>query len=312
MENQTANNPNEKNKNSKALLYTIIGVLVALNAGLLYMWQKSGSEKEKVAKELSTANTENKELKDALDEAEFLLKKIREDSAMLASKNVELGAEVQQRKNELAATVAQLRSTKNVDARQIADLKAKIQALMDDIARLEKENTELKETNAKLDEERARLQTENQDVKDQNTKITEENTKMKQRLLSESIKVEPLKKRWLTGKEAVTYKAKDVESFKTSFTIAENTNAQPGEKIIYVKITGPGGVTLANGNEGGTFDYENNQSKYTYKINTVYDQGAKQVPASIWRSSGELKPGAYSIELYCDGFKMGGANLTLK
>src|SRR5689334_8232478 len=130
MENQTANNPNEKNKNSKALLYTIIGVLVALNAGLLYMWQKSGNEKEKVAKELSTANTENKELKDALDEAEFLLKKIREDSVMLAAKNVELGAEVQQRKNELAATVAQLRSTKNADSKQIADLRSKIEALM--------------------------------------------------------------------------------------------------------------------------------------------------------------------------------------
>lgn len=313
MENQTSNNPNEKNKNSKALLYTIIGVLVALNAGLLYMWQKAGNEKEKVTKELNTTSEELKVKEQALLDAEHLLEKLRVDSATLAAKNKELDADVLQKKNELAALVTKLRNSQNVSARQIADLNSRIAELNEKIAQLEKENVELKEVNAKLEEDRSRLESEKRDVETRNTQLSSENTKMRQRLLSESVKVEPLKKRWLTGKEAVTYKASDVESLKTSFTISENTNAEPGERIIYVKVTGPGGTTLTNpGNESGTFEFENNQSKYTYKITTIYDQTAKTVPASIWRPSTDLKPGSYTVELYCDGFKMGGASFSLK
>lgn len=312
MENQTGNNPNEKNKNSKALLYTIIGVLVALNAGLLYMWQKSNNNTTKVEQKLEVTTADLKEKEAALADAEHLLKKFRADSATMASKNKELGAEVIQKKNELTQLVAKLRATQSTDTKLIAELRAKMQELTDQIAKLERENADLKEQNAKLDQERSQLQVENRDLGDKNAQISSENRKMRQRLLSEAIKVEPLKKRWITGKEAVTYKAKDVESIKTSFSISENNMAEAGERVIYVKITGPGGTTMANGNEGGTFDFEGQQSKYTYKIQTTYDGAAKNIDASIWRPSGDLKPGAYTVELFCETFKMGGSAFTLK
>lgn len=313
MENQTTNTSNEKNKNSKALLYTIIGVLVALNAGLLYMWQKSGSEKEKVTKELVTTSNDLKEKEQALLDAEHLLEKFRVDSATLAAKNKDLDAEVIQKKNELAALVIKLRNSQTASAKEIAELRASMAELTEKIAQLERENTELKEVNAKLEEDRSRLESEKRDVENRNSQLSSENSRMRQRLLSEAVRVEPLKKRWLTGKEAVTYKATDVESIKTSFVIAENNNAEPGERTIYVKVTGPGGTTLANpGNEGGVFEFEGNQSKYTYKISTIFDQAAKAVPASIWRPSSDLKPGSYTVELFCEGFKMGGSQFTLK
>lgn len=312
MENQTGNNPNEKNKNSKALLYTIIGVLVALNAGLLYMWQKNGNEKEIVQKELKDTSAELQEKELALADAEHLLKKFRADSATMASKNKELGAEVIQKKNELAALVLKLRNTQTADAKEIAALRAKMQELTDQIARLEQENVELKEQNAKLDEERKVLQGENRSLGDKNAQISNENKKMRQRLITEGLRVEPLKKRWITGKEAVTYKAKDVESIKTTFSISENNNAEPGERTIYVKVTGPGGTTMSNGNEGGTFEFENQESKYTYKITTIFDGVSKSVDPSIWRPSGDLKPGSYTVELFCEGFKMGGTAFVLK
>lgn len=313
MENQTSNIQNEKNKNSKALLYTIIGVLVALNAGLLYMWQKSGSEKEKVSTELTKTNENLKEKEEALADAEHLLEKYRLDSATLAAKNKDLDETVIQKKNELAALVIKLRNSQTSSAKEISELRAKMAELTEKIAKLEQENKELVEKNKKLDEDRSRLESEKRDVESKNTQLSSENAKMRQRLLSEGVRVDPLKKRWLTGKEAVTYKANDVESFKTSFTISENNFAEPGERTIYIKITGPGGVTLTNpGNEGGTFEYESNSSKYTYKITTIFDQTAKAVPASIWRPSTDLKPGGYTVELFCEGFKMGGTSFTLK
>jgi predicted nuclease with TOPRIM domain len=312
MENQTGNLPQEKNKNSKALLYTIIGVLVALNAGLLYMWQKSGNEKEKVVTEKTAVEGNLKEKEAALADAEHLLKKFRADSATMASKNQELGAEVIQRKNELAQLVATLRASKTNSAKEVAQLRAKIQELTDQITKLEEQNAELKAQNDRLDAERTQLESENRSINEKNTQISSENRKMRQRLIGESVTVEPLKKRWITGKEAVTYKAKDVESFKTSFSIAENKNAEPGEKVIYVKITGPGGTTLTNGNQGGTFAYEGAESKFTYQFTTVFDGMVKPVDPTIWRPAEDLKPGSYTIELFCDGFKIGARSFSLK
>lgn len=309
-------NPNEKNRNSKALLYTIIGVLLALNAGLFYIWQKGGNEKEKVEKKLESTSAELKMKSEALEEAEFLLEKFRRDSAALVSNNKELNEDLVAKKNEIAALVAKLRNTKEVDAKEIAELKAKLRDLTERLAQLEKENTELKEVNAKLEEDRTRLKEEKENLEGQNKTLSVEKQKYKsiaQRLQTSSMKVEALKKRWLTGKEATTAKAKEVEAFRTTFTLGENKVTEPGDKTIYVKITGPEGVTLTSpGNESGTFEYDEKESKYTYKFTTVYDNEVKQVPATKWRPAGDLKKGKYTIELYCEGFKIGSQNLELK
>lgn len=317
MDNTSGNQPNEKNKNSKALLITIIGVLVALNAGLLYMWQKSGNEKEKTEKVLATTKEDLSEKTAALADAEHMLAKFRLDSATMADKHKELGAEVITKKNEIAALVAKLRATQSTDAKLIAELRAKMAEMQDAITRLENENADLKEKNAKLDADFKQSQSEKQEITEKYNQESTEKKKYKslaQSLKATNFKVEALKKRWLTGKEAVTSKAKDVESFKTTFTIGENAEAEPGDRTIYVKITGPEGVTIANpGNEGGTFEMnDGNESKYTYKLSTIFDQEAKAVQPSIWRPSSDLKAGKYTIELYCEGFKMGATSLTLK
>ncbi len=58
----------------------------------------------------------------------------------------------------------------------------------------------------------------------------------------------------------------------------------------YVKITGPEGVTLTNpGKEGGTFEYENNESKYTYKMSVLYEQDAKAAEVTKWSPNRDLK-----------------------
>ena len=309
METPSTNQADQKNRNSKALLYTIIGILLALNAGLFYMWQKGGNEKESVEKKLETTSNNLKEKTVALEDAEFLLEKFRRDSAALVNNNKELNTELLSKKNEIAALVAKLRNNKNASDAEISELKLKIGELSAQLDRLQKENEELKEVNNQLNKEKEAAQEENK-------QLTAEKKKYKniaQRLQAGNIRVEALKKRWITGKEATTSKAKEVEAFRTSFTLAENNVAEPGDKVIYVKVTGPEGVTLTNpGNEGGTFEFENKESKYTYKFSVAYDQESKSVPATKWRPARDLKKGKYTIELYCDGFKIGSETLDLK
>jgi len=309
METTPTNQEDQKNRNSKALLYSVIGILIALNAGLFYIWQKGGNEKKIVEKELETTNTNLKEKIAALKEAEFLLEKFRRDSAALVDNNKELNNNLIKKKNEIAALVTKLRNNKNASDSEIAELKAKIQELDTQLKQLQKENEELKEVNTKLQKEKEETQTENRQLSAEKKKYKN----IAQRLQAGSIRVEALKKRWITGKEATTFRAKDVEAFRTSFMLAENKIAEPGDKTIYVKVTGPGGITLTNpSSESGIFEYENKQSKYTYKFTITYDQESIAVPATIWRPAIDLKKGKYSIELYCDGFKIGSESLDLK
>ncbi len=273
------------------------------------MWQKGGNEKEIVEKKLETTTGNLKEKTAALEEAEYLLEKFRRDSAALVDNNKELNADLVKKKNEISALVIKLRANKNASDAEIAELKSKIQELTAQLDQLQKENEELKEVNTQLQQEKEAAITENKQLSAEKKKYKN----IAQRLQAGSIKVEALKKRWITGKEATTTKAKDVEAFRTAFTLAENKVAEPGDKTIYVKVTGPEGVTLSNpGNESGTFEYDGKESKYTYKFSVAYDQESKSVPATKWRPARDLKKGKYTIELYCDGFKIGSEVLNLK
>jgi predicted RNase H-like nuclease (RuvC/YqgF family) len=309
MENASMQSPNDQNRKSKALLYTIIGVLLALNAGLFYFWQKRADHDIKTTAQNESLKKDTAALNRALEQAEYLITKYKRDSAALNDNNKDLSKEVMNKKNELVKLYAQLKNDKNASSAQIKQLQEKIKELMDQLANLEKQNTELKEVNAKLE-------SENVEVIKRNKELASDRQKYKniaQRLQATGLKVEALKKKWLSGKTGTTNKAKDVEAIRVSFSLAENKVAEAGEKIVYVKITGPEGVTLTNpGKEGGTFEYENNESKYTYKMSVLYEQDAKAAEVTKWSPNRDLKKGKYSIELYCEGFKIGEQVLDLK
>ncbi len=315
MESNNQFSNGEKDKRSKVLLYSIIALLVALNIGFFYMWQKGNKEKELVQGQLVTANEDNKEKDKLLQEAEFLIKKYQADSAAMAKQGKEMTEEIKAKKEELSRLYAQMKNKDRVSSAEIAKLKLEIANLTEQIAKLEKENTELKEINAKLDEEKKEAEAKNEELTSNNKTLSAERDKYKsvaERLQTSELKVEALKKRWLTGKETTTDKASNVESFRTTVKIAENPEAPEGERVIYVKITGPQGTTLGTGSEAGTFPYQGAESKYTYKINTNYTGEELSLPPSKWTPKGDLKAGVYTFELYCEGYLMGAKKLTLK
>ncbi len=299
------NNP-EKN-NSKTLLYIIIAILLLLNVGLAYLWQ-TGNNKQEI---LTVSNNEMKaELtgkEEALMQAQLLIDQYRADSLTLAENNIAISSELVAKKNEIAKLVARIKSDTKLSQSTINELNMQLEDLRQRIVELESENAELVARNEMLQEEVSSLNTENDALAKQGRILKS----FAERLQSADLKIETLKKKWLTGKETGTVRAKDVEAFRISFSIADNNFAQPGERTIYIKITSPEGVTMANGNEGGTFDYLDKSSRYTYKVSTVFEREAKTIPATIWKPIQGLSSGQYTVELYCEGYRMGSAILNL-
>ncbi len=311
MESTNQIHPSEKKSNSKVLLFTIIGILVALNAVLLYVWQKGKSE----AAVFKTESTkENLELKNQLEEADLLLEKYQADSIALAGKNVVLEQDIIDKKNEISSLMSKLRAFGTATPAELASLRSQILGLNAKIKELEEQNAELKKLNADLESDRTRLTSENEGIKSENVELGEKVTKYKsiaQRLTATNIKVETVKKRWVDGKEVVTRKAKDLESLKIGFGLAENYVAESGPRTIYVKITGPEGVTITAAKESGTFPFDGKDSKYTYKIEEDFDKDAKQVRTTTFRPTSNIKKGKYVVEMYTEGYKMGMTNFTL-
>lgn len=309
-----ANSPKETEKKSKAraLLIGIIGALLLINGVLLYKYFKKSDEAEVVEK---TLTNENIDLKSSLETAELLLIQYKEDSIALAVKNIELSEVLIEKKNEIANLIYKLRKKEKASAAELASLKSKISELQNQIIALETENSMLKNKNTILAGEKTELQGQNAQLETENNEISAEREKYKsvaQRLQAGNINIQTNKKRWIDKKEISTDRAKNVESIKISFNILENNMANRGKRMIYVKITGPNGVTITNpGNEGGTFAFENYESRYTYKMSTDFNKESKSGPTTVWRPKGELKEGKYIVEFYTEGYKMGVGSFTL-
>lgn len=295
-------------KNNKPLLYTLIAILLLVVIVMFFMLQNTKTELASVQDGKSKVEGALKERETALAQANMLLEQYHRDSIAMASQNRTMSDELILKKQEIAKLVAQLKSTKASNGAMINDLNKQLVVLNDRLAQLERENQDLKLANTRLTENNDQL---NKEV----NSLSTEKAKLKNiaaRLQASAVKVETLKKKWLSGKETGTLRAKDVEAFRISFAINENHVADAGDKTIYVKVTGPEGTTLPGPGGESVFDFDGKQSKYTYKVVTTFENETKAVEPSIWKPAETLKKGKYTIEIYAEGYKMGSAVLDLK
>lgn len=299
---------NQNESNNKPLLYTIIAILVVIIAVLLYMLNNVSVEKDNTEKAKTAVEETLKGKEEALVKAELLLEQYQKDSLALAGDNLILSEELVSRKKEIAKLVADLKSNKANSQAAVNYLNKQLADLLARLAQVESENEELITKNEVLTNQNDNLSKENSSLSADKAKLKS----LAARLQASAVKIETLKKKWLTGKETGTLKASAVEAFRISFSINENNVAEAGDKTLYVKITGPEGVTLANSGQGGTFDIDGKSSKYTYKISAVFENGTKPVQPTVWKPTEQLKPGKYTVEIYSEGYKMGSTVLDLK
>lgn len=299
---------NQQEKNNKSILYAIIIILLLFNIGLFYLWQSGNAEKESLTNKNSELGATIKQKEALIASADALIAQYKSDSITMSEANKSISKELAAKNNEIARLAFELRKSGNNSKALMDELKSKLAEMAERLAQLEKENTELKVKNDNLNKENAELNT-------QNNVLTKEGKRLKNlasRIQSSEIRVETLKKQWITRKETNTNRAKDVEALRISFNLAENKIAEAGERTIFIKITGPEGLTLNNG-DGGVADLLDGKStKYSYKTTVVYEKESKQVPASVWKPNNKLTKGKYTIELYTEGYLMGSSIIDLK
>lgn len=113
-------------------------------------------------------------------------------------------------------------------------------------------------------------------------------------------------------KDKEEYKASRVDKIKMVFTLPENELTAQESKDIYVRVLDPEGAVVADDATGsGEFEVDGAPSKFTTRESIAYQNNNQKVEL-LYDNSSQFRPGKYNVELYAEGYKIGGGNFTIK
>lgn len=113
-------------------------------------------------------------------------------------------------------------------------------------------------------------------------------------------------------KDKEEYKASRVDKLKLTFTLPENELTAQESKDIYVRVLDPEGAVVADDATGsGEFEIDGAPSKFTTRESIAYQNNNQKVEL-LYDNSSQFRPGKYNVELYAEGYKIGGGNFTIK
>jgi peptidoglycan hydrolase CwlO-like protein len=311
----TPQSPTPK-KDNRGLIY---GILIA---ALLSTWGYIIYDKSKTKEVMqqqdvrytmldSSKNQVQKEYEDAL---------LRLDAMMGA--NTKLDSLVKTRDKEVEQVKARIRSLVNkqnatagdlAEARGlIKDLNDKIDGYVAEIERLQGENQTLTTERNTLTTQKTELE-QNLSNTQTEKKVAEEKVDIGSTLHASSFRIAAINEKG-SGKEKATATAKRADKFRISFDLDENRIAPSGQKDLYILVTDPAGKLVSEqGLTSGTFTTRlEGEKQFTNKVSVDYEQGARKNVSFDLKQTDKYQPGAYKVEVYHNGFKIGENTVQLK
>jgi FtsZ-binding cell division protein ZapB len=294
MENTTVPAPNRK----PTIVLTVLVVVLAIGLGLLFLqYNKMKSDNAIVQEALEEQKKSlTNELQDMMSEYEGL----KSDNDSL---NRKIDGQQDKIKNLLAINASNIEKIK-IYKKELGTLREIMKSYIVQIDSLNTKNQKLVSENIEvktaLDQARKNNDDLSKEKEDLNSKV-----QMASVLVASSIVATPLNKR---GKD--TEKASRVMKIKVCFTIRENSIVQAGEKEVFLRLTRPDELVLAT-SEQDVFPYDGKKIVYSAKRSAVYEN--KDVDLCIfWDNAGQLIPGNYRADLFCEGKMIGSTTFLLK
>lgn len=292
-------------KRSNTWIYaTIIVLLLATNVYLFLNKDKNQQKHLEAVQQLASADSSLSELQD-----EYNASLARLDE--LTGKNAQLDRLLKQKDSELSKTKARIQEilAKNdaASGEEINEARQLIKSLNFRIRDYEKQITQLKKQNTELITQRDSVIVTNTDL--------QQKVNLAKVLHASNIRLKAIDLRRGGRKEKETEKAKRVDLFRITFDIDENRIAESGSKELNICIINPDGELLSNSALGsGSFKTSEGLSKY-YSVSKTVSLITEQPLLNInvdWQQSAEYEKGAYSVEIYHQGYLIGKGSVSLR
>jgi uncharacterized phage infection (PIP) family protein YhgE len=306
-----------KNSNSSKYFMAAIAILALLSGGLGYLYlgeKKLNEEKqEKISQQI-------KEQVAATAQIDSISRELNVRIAEVMQLGGDIAA-LEAIKADLATDKRLLLNQKNIDIKSFDTKIKNYQSLLAqkdlEIQKLREENGDLNQQNLSLNNENTGLKTEKQRLADSINLVTSKNKELTDKvtlaaaLRAETINVYAISSRG-REREGGSYNARRLDKIRISFHLVDNQLTKQEEKEIFVRILDPSGTIISDMATGsGVFSYNGQETIFTTKKREYYTN-SHQLVELVYARGQEYKQGKYTIELYCEGYKIGQGSFDVK
>lgn len=299
------------NKKSLIIIGAIAGVLVI--GTLLFTLFRYSSLREEVKIQndsIQQLKLSNEQLQLSNEYAAIDAEFQSRENAAIRLENDTILAKYTASKAKIEELIKELNNEKKKSKDQIAKLEAEIKTLrgllkhyIAQIDTLSKENAELRSQNEDLSTRNESLQSKVSEVSEQNRNLNEIKTRA-EKLNVTGVQLTALNKKGKNEKNIT--KARQL---MVTFTISPNVTAPAGNKTIFLRLLGPEGQLLG---QGGHFSFEGASVAFTEKKTVEYNGNELAGVRIYWDVNATLNPGDYTVELFCDNFRLAQRHFTMK
>jgi hypothetical protein len=205
----------------------------------------------------------------------------------------------------------ELRTVRATDAKRINELKKELETLRTIMHGYVVQIDSLDRLNKHLEQKNKQVTAQYQQATQTVSQLTQEKEQLIETVqIAAKLDASNISVRGITNKNKTTDKIKKMDQLEIQFTINKNITAEPGEKTIYIRIQKPDDDVLVK-SPGDVFTYENKQINYSAKRSIEYT--GEETPMSIyWKIEEFLSPGAYRVDIFADGNRIGRKSFKLE
>ncbi|MFD2572969.1 hypothetical protein ACFSUS_20165 [Spirosoma soli] len=300
-----------------------IGALLGITALLAYLFMDSRNEALEIQKMLTAKVEQFASTRSKLDSISKVLdQKIVEVRRLGGSVN-----ELQQIKRQLENDKRKLRSDLSFSVQQynlkIRDYQSFLVRNEVDLRKLRDENGLLRNQTRSLEEEKLSVLSENEGLKTERAALARtladyslQNAELQNKVtLASAMKAVGVQVIAISegGKErrGGSYRASRIDRLKISFIMPSNPVAVKNDKDIYLRILDANGAVVGESGVGGVMSFEGREIGYSIRQTVPFENNDQEVTI-FFRKESTYKPGAYTVEIYAEGFQIGDGRFEVK
>ena len=289
-------------ENTPQLIATIVVLVVVLAIAIIFIVTKT----RQISHMEELYAIEKQQLED-----EYEAIALQYEGFKFSVRNDSLLAKLESEQAKVQRLQEELKLTKATDQKEIQRLKKELETLRKILKTYIIQIDSLNRLNQELKSENIQIKRQYQETNRTLTQIAKEREELSHKV-SLAAKLDAIN----INVKAVNDKGKEQKRlsrstrFVISFTIAKNITAEPGERIIYVRIMTPDGNVLTK-NPTDTFPFENGQLQYSIK--RIIEYGGEETPVTVyWNIEEFLMPGTYQVDIFADFNHIGSYSFTMQ
>lgn len=295
-------NTKPSTRNTKILIAIIVVLIVGMGVAAYFIFnQKTQLEELQQVNDISKQKLED----------EYASIDTQYEGFKLSIKNDSLFQQLSNEQAKVQRLREELRTVKATDKAEINRLNNELSSLRKILKSYIVQIDSLNRANERLVQQNKEITNKYQETTKTLNKVSQEKANLNEKVTrAAKLDATAINVAATNSKGKVQKKIKSIEQLVVSFTITKNITAEPGERVIYVRIMKPDDDILVK-NRANTFSFENREIQYSMKRAIEY--GGEEVPVTLyWKIEEYLMPGTYRVDLFADGSLIGSRSFSLE